>query len=191
MPFSRFFQALVTSLTVVWGTALPATAALASFAIATSARAQASLPGQQYERRELSIPVRDGTKLFAIALIPKEGRGPLPIILTRTPFGAERAFRDTTVPNAYRELAEDGYIFVAQDIRGRGKSGGTFVTQRAQDEPHNAPGTNESTDAYDTIDWLVKNLPNNSGKVGVMGMSYGGWTTGMAGVSTHPALKAI
>ncbi|MEO7963738.1 MAG: CocE/NonD family hydrolase [Gemmatimonadaceae bacterium] len=146
---------------------------------------------EKYERRELSIPMRDGTKLFAIALIPTRTGAPLPIILTRTPFGAERAFRNTDVPNAYRELAEDGYVFVSQDIRGRFRSGGTFVSLRAQNDPRNAKGTNESTDAYDTIDWLVKNLPNNSAKVGVMGMSYSGWLAAMAGVNPHPALKAI
>jgi hypothetical protein len=112
MPSSRSFGALASTLSVLIARALPAAAAPALFAIAAPAQAQSSVPSQQYERRELKIPVRDGTKLFAIALIPKDARGPLPIILTRTPFDAGRAFRDTTVPNSYRELAEDGYIFV-------------------------------------------------------------------------------
>jgi putative CocE/NonD family hydrolase len=149
------------------------------------------LHATEYERRELTIPVRDGTRLFAVALIPKGSSQPLPILLIRTPFSAAREFRTAELPAAYRELAEDGYIFVTEDIRGRYGSEGVFVTNRAQADPRNPKGTNESTDAYDTIDWLVKNLPRNNGKVGVMGISYRGWLAGLAGVNAHPALKAI
>jgi hypothetical protein len=145
----------------------------------------------EYERRELSIPVRDGTKLFAVALIPKGASEPLPILLTRTPFSAAGAFRTAELPSMYRELAEDGYIFVSEDIRGRFGSGGEYVMNRAQRDPRDPLGTDESTDAYDTIDWLVKNLPNNNGRVGALGMSYSGWLAGLAGVGAHPALKAI
>ncbi len=95
------------------------------------------------------------------------------------------------MPLAYRELAQDGYIFVSEDIRGRFGSGGEFVTMRSQRDPENPNGIDESTDAYDTIDWLVKNLPGNSGKVGVLGISYPGWLAALAGVGAHPALKAI
>jgi putative CocE/NonD family hydrolase len=144
-----------------------------------------------YSRRELSIPMRDGTRLFAIALVPTEQSEPLPIILIRTAFDASREFADDKIPSSLRELGEDGYIFVTEDIRGRGKSQGTFITNRAQNDPRNAAGTNESTDAWDTIDWLVKNLANNNGKVGVMGISYRGWLAALAGVDPHPALKAI
>ena len=144
-----------------------------------------------YERRELTIPVRDGTHLFAVALIPKDLSRPVPILLIRTPFSAAREFQSAELPNAYKELGEDGYIFVTEDIRGRYGSEGAFVTNRAQTDPRNPTGTNESTDAYDTIDWLVKNLPNNNGKVGVLGISYRGWLAGLAGVHAHPALKAI
>lgn len=144
-----------------------------------------------YTRRELTIPMRDGTKLFAVALIPTKQQLPLPIILIRTAFDASRELPNDQVPVALRELAADGYIFVTEDARGRNRSGGAFVTNRAQNDPRNAPGTNESTDAYDTIDWLVKNLPNNNGKVGVLGISYRGWLAGLAGVNPHPALKAI
>jgi uncharacterized protein len=145
----------------------------------------------QYERRELTIPVRDGTKLFAVALIPKGTHLPLPIVLIRTPFSAAVEFRTAALPPAFKELAEDGYIFVTEDVRGRNGSGGTFVTNRAQADAANPAGTNESTDAYDTIDWLVKNLSNNNGKVGVLGISYRGWLAALAGVGAHPALKAI
>ena len=153
-----------------------------------TARAQ---EGIGYERRELSIPVRDGTTLFAVALIPKNHAAPLPILLIRTPFSAANTFRDSTVPRAYRELAEDGYIFVSEDIRGRLGSGGAFVTLRSQRNPKDPGGVDESTDAFDTIDWLVKNLAGNNGKVGVLGSSYPGWLAAQAGVGAHPALKAI
>jgi uncharacterized protein len=144
-----------------------------------------------FERRELTIPVRDGTKLFAVALIPHGSSQSMPILLVRTPFGAAAEFRNAELPAMYKELAHDGYIFVTEDIRGRGGSGGTFVTSRAQNDPRSPRGTNESTDAYDTIDWLVKNLPDNNGRVGVLGSSYRGWLAALAGVGAHPAVKAI
>ena len=157
---------------------------------AGSGRAAAQQPAE-YERRELTIPVRDGTKLFAVALIPRVASAPLPIILIRTPYSAAGAFRTAELPAQYRELGADGYIFVTEDIRGRFRSEGDFVVNRAQNDPRNAKGTNESTDAYDTIDWLVKHLPGNNGKVGVLGISYPGWLAGLAGVGAHPALKTI
>jgi putative CocE/NonD family hydrolase len=144
-----------------------------------------------YERRELTIPVRDGASLFAVALIPKNSTRPLPILVIRTPFSAANAFRDSTVPRPYRELVEDGYIFVSEDIRGRFGSGGDFVTLRSQRDPKDPNGVDESTDTWDTIDWLVKNVPGNNGKVGVLGSSYPGWLAALAGVGAHPALKAI
>lgn len=150
------------------------------------------LPAQQsYERRELTIPMRDGVKLHAVALVPRATGGPLPILLVRTPFSADRELRSDTLPLRYLELAEDGYLFVTQDIRGRYRSEGTFVTSRPQHDPRDAHGTDESTDAWDTIDWLVKNLPGNNGRVGVLGISYRGWLAGLAAVHPHPALKAI
>ncbi|MEO8295537.1 MAG: CocE/NonD family hydrolase [Gemmatimonadota bacterium] len=144
-----------------------------------------------YERRELIIPVRDGVHLFAVALIPRDATQPLPVILVRTPFSAAGTFRTAELPLAYRDLGADGYIFVVEDIRGRFRSDGEFVVSRAQHDPRNPAGTNESTDAYDTIDWLIKNLTNNNGKVGVLGISYPGWLAALAGVGAHPALKAI
>lgn len=144
-----------------------------------------------YERRELTIPMRDGIRLFAVALIPRGTTNPLPILLVRTPFSAAMEFGTAAVPAALTELARDGYIFVTEDIRGRYGSQGTFVTSRPQADPHDAAGTDESTDAYDTIGWLVGHLPSNNGKVGVLGISYRGWLAGLAGVNPHPALKAI
>ena len=165
--------------------------AVVTVAGATSPIPSGAHPIVEYERRELTIPMRDGVKLFTVALIPKGAHEPLPILFTRTPFSAANAFRDAEVPAMYRELAEDGYIFVNQDIRGRFKSEGDFLVSRTQRDPRNPKAIDESTDAYDSIDWLVKNLPGNNGKVGVLGFSYSGWLAALAGVGAHPAIKAI
>lgn len=135
--------------------------------------------------------MRDGIALFAVALIPTGSPEPLPILLARTPYSAAGGVPRAELPGVYRELGEDGYIFVVEDIRGRFGSGGDFVMTRAQNDPRSPKGINESTDAYDTIDWLVKHLPGNNGRVGVLGSSYLGWLAGLAGVGAHPALKAI
>ncbi len=166
-----------------------ALAAVAAFLAACAGAPPREAPG--YERRELAIPMRDGVTLYAVALLPAGRRAPLPIILIRTPFGAAREFASAELPARYRELAEDGYLFVTEDIRGRGRSGGTFVTLRPLADPADPKATDESTDAYDTIDWLVKHLPGNDGRVAVIGHSYRGWLAAMAGIHPHPALKAI
>jgi putative CocE/NonD family hydrolase len=178
--------------------ALLPVAAFVALAVAeprVALRAQAPAVAQPaataVERRELTIKVRDGVTLFAVALVPRAPRGPLPIMLVRTPYSAARVFASTTIPEPYVELAQDGYIFVAQDIRGRFRSEGQFVMNRPQRDPKNNKGVDESTDTYDTVDWLVKNLPNNNGRVGVMGVSYPGWLAGLAGVDPHPAVRAI
>lgn len=144
-----------------------------------------------YERRELTIPMRDGVRLFAVALVPAGTTEALPILLVRTPFGAAREFKTAELPQSLRELGEDGYIFVTQDVRGRGASQGTFVTSRPLADPKDPRGVDESTDAWDTIDWLVKELPGNNGRVGLLGMSYRGWLAAIAAVHPHPALKAV
>lgn len=167
-------------------------APLLVLALRTTAHASPPRPlAIEYERRELTIPMRDGVRLFAVALVPKGPTHPLPILLVRTPFNAAREFRTAELPQSLRELGEDGYIFVTQDIRGRGASQGEFVTSRPQADPRDPKGVDESTDAWDTIDWLVKQLPGNNGRVGMLGMSYRGWLAALAGVNPHPALKAI
>ena len=163
-------------------------AALAPACAASPARAQQGAP---YELRELTIPMRDGVRLHALALMPKNAAEPLPILMMRTPYSAANQLRNATLPPALRYLAQDGYIFVVEDIRGRFGSEGEYVMSRAQNDRRSPQGINESTDTWDTIDWLVKNLPNNNGKVGVTGISYPGWLAGVAGVGAHPALKAI
>ena len=154
--------------------------------------AQDSNRADDWERREAWIPVRDGVRLFAVVVTGKNSTKPLPIILVRTPYGVERSLRPGPIDSAYQELAADGYIFVFQDSRGRGRSEGKFVMNGPLHDPKTDPkGVDEATDTYDTIDWLVKNVRNNNGRVGVMGVSYPGWLAGIAGVNPHPAVKAI
>ena len=135
------------------------------------------------------LPVRDGTHLNTRIFIPKTHDAPLPIIMMRTPYGiasAQNNFR-----SYLRDLALEGYIFVFQDIRGRNGSEGQFLMNRPLHDPADSKGVDESTDTWDTIDWLVKNIPGNNGKVGVLGISYPGWLAGEAAIHPHPALKAV
>ena len=115
---------------------------------------------------------------------------PLPILLTRTPYGVDGTTRRSFFADR-PELAHDGYIYVAEDIRGRYKSEGKFVMMRPLAVHHDPNATDESTDAYDTVAWLIKNIPGNNGRVGVVGTSYPGFLTMMAGIDPNPAVKAI
>jgi putative CocE/NonD family hydrolase len=143
----------------------------------------------QFTRRVEMIPMRDGVKLHTTVFTPKDHKLPLPFVLMRTPYGIE-----TRGPKALKEylkdLADDGYIFVFQDIRGRHKSEGQFVMLRPPRDPKNAKAIDEGTDTNDTIDWLLKNVPHHNGRVGMLGISYPGWLTVMALLDPHPALKA-
>jgi len=148
----------------------------------------------EYVRTEAMVPVRDGVKLHVVIFAPKAGTPlaakPLPILLERTPYGVDQGTADSVVPRR-PELARDGYIFVNADIRGRYKSEGNFEMNRALQDHTNPKNVDESTDAYDTADWLVKNVPNNNGRIGVLGTSYDGFTAVEAGIDPHPAVKAI
>jgi hypothetical protein len=154
------------------------------------AQAAAASAAPEYTYRDVMIPSRDGVKLRTAIFAPKDQGEPLPFIFIRTPYGAPGP---TFQPSrSYPELAAEKYIFVIQDIRGRYKSEGEFVMQRPPrivDGP--GPKIDESTDAYDSIDWLLKNVPHNNGKVGMMGVSYPGWTAAMAMLDPHPALAAV
>ncbi len=147
-----------------------------------------------YERTEAMIPMRDGVKLHVVIFAPKAGTAlaakPLPILLERTPYGVDQMGPEMVVARR-PELARDGYIFVDQDIRGRYKSEGEFHMNAALTDHKNPKNVDESTDAYDTADWLVKNVPNNNGRIGVLGTSYDGFTAMEAGIDPHPAVKAI
>jgi uncharacterized protein len=139
--------------------------------------------------KEVMIPVRDGVHLQTVILTPVDQQGPLPILFRRTPYGVP-AKAPEEMPSSWKELAKDGYIFVIQNLRGRFKSEGVFNLSSWVDLS-DPKATNETTDAYDSIDWLVKNVPNNNGKVGMYGVSYDGLTTGLALLHPHPALKAM
>ncbi len=139
--------------------------------------------------KEVMIPVRDGAHLQTAILTPADQSKPLPILLKRTPYGVpDRAW--DAVPVSYRELMKDGYIMVFQNLRGRFKSEGVFKLS-SQVNLADPKDTSETSDAYDTIDWLVKNVPNNNGRVGIFGVSYDGLTAGMTLLHPHAALKAI
>jgi len=135
------------------------------------------------------IPVRDGVRLQTAILSPADQHGPLPILFRRTPYGVpEKPFEQ--MPASLKELAQDGYIFVFQNLRGRFKSEGVFNLSSWVDL-NDSKATNETTDAYDSIEWLVKNVPNNNGKVGMFGVSYDGLTTALTLLHPHPSLAAI
>ena len=146
----------------------------------------ADVPG--FKSIEEMIPMRDGVKLHTLIVSPEGMQGKLPILLLRTPYGIDG--RDSTVRSTYKELADDGYIFVFQDLRGKFKSEGTFVMTRPPRDPADPKSVDEGTDAYDSIDWLIKNVRGHNGRVGMHGVSYDGWLTVMALNEPHPALKA-
>ncbi len=148
-----------------------------------------------YVKREVMIPMRDGVKLFTVIVVPK-GAKSTPIILTRTPYNAAKRAERNVSPHMLDILAmgdevlvQEGYIRVFQDIRGKYGSEGDYVMTRPLRGPLNGTQVDHSTDAYDTIDWLVKNIPETNGKVGMIGSSYEGFTVLMALVNPHPALK--
>jgi uncharacterized protein len=152
-----------------------------------------------YTKREVMIPMRDGIKLQTVILIPR-GAHRAPILLSRTPYGATSriarnasAHLDALLDN--NDAADDavlngGYIRVVQDVRGKHGSEGDYVMTRPLHGPLNPTSVDHSTDTYDTIDWLVKNIPETNGKVGILGISYDGFTALMALVHPHPALRA-
>jgi len=149
-----------------------------------------------YDRREVMVAMRDGVKLFTVILVPR-GAKRLPIILTRTPYNAgkraERAVSNrlaATLPLADDQFSDGSFIRVFQDVRGKYGSEGDYVMTRPLRGPLNASKVDHSTDAYDTIDWLVKNVAETNGKVGMIGSSYEGFTVLMALFHPHPALKA-
>jgi len=155
-----------------------------------TAPARTDLP-QLFEKIDVMIPMRDGARLHTEIYTPKGSREPLPFILERTPYGVVDDAQGYTYKfRIYQELIPEGYIFVFQDIRGRYKSEGQFVMFRDPRDKSDPKAIDESTDTYDTIDWLLKNVPNNNGRVGILGISYGGWLTTMALLDPHPALKA-
>jgi predicted acyl esterase len=143
-----------------------------------------------YQRTEAMIPMRDGVKLHTVILKPADIAAPLPFLIQRTPYGADGINR-TSFFSSRPELARDGYIFVAQDIRGRYKSEGEFVMSRPMTDHRDPKATDESTDAYDTVAWLLANVGGNNGRAGFIGTSYPGFLAMAAGIDPHPAVNAI
>jgi hypothetical protein len=145
-----------------------------------------------FSKMDVMIPMRDGVSLHTEVYVPKNSPQPPPFVMERTPYGVVDDDKGMAVKfGRYRALVPDAYIFVFQDIRGRYKSEGQFVMLRRPRDPHDPHATDEGTDTYDTIEWLLKNVPNNNGRVGVLGISYGGWLTVMAMLEPHPAIKAV
>ncbi len=179
------------SLLMVWAAAAqtpPMQPDIAQFRVPTQAF--------DYEKREVMIPMRDGVKLFTSIVIPKGARN-APIILTRTPYDAAKRTERFVSPHLVSTLAmgdeglaQAGYIRVFQDVRGKYGSEGDYVMTRPPRGVLNATGIDHTTDAYDTIDWLVKNLAESNGRVGMIGSSYEGFTVLMALIEPHPALRA-
>ncbi|MGI4758940.1 MAG: CocE/NonD family hydrolase [Janthinobacterium lividum] len=184
----RFVTALCMPALCVFGTAtLPIHVHAAAQHSAAAAKA--------YVRSEAMVPMRDGVKLHLVIVRPQgsETGAPLPILMSRTPYGAKGS--SESVSQSKPELAASGYIFVFGDIRGKYGSEGQFVMNRPL---VHKPGdridpklVDESSDTYDTVEWMLKNLPNNNGRVGVLGVSYPGFLAMMAGIDHHPAVKAI
>ncbi len=151
-----------------------------------------------YTKREVMIPMRDGVKLHTVILIPKSAKR-APILLTRTPYNATSMASHAESPHlgpileGYDNLTDvivaGGYIRAIQDVRGKYGSEGDYVMNRPLHGPQNPTPVDHATDTYDTIDWLVKNVPESNGKVGIIGISYDGFLPLMALVNPHPALK--
>ncbi len=166
----RWPTILIPALLVVW-TPLPA-----------------QQPRSDYTHRVEMIRMRDGTRLHTEIFTPVGQAAALPIVMERTPYDA-RAI-GPRLANRYQQLADEGYIFVFQDVRGKYQSEGTFMMIRPPRDPKRGETVDEGTDTNDTIDWLLANVPGHNGRVGMVGISYGGWLTMMALVEPHPALKA-
>jgi putative CocE/NonD family hydrolase len=194
----RRLGALVLSATL-GVVSLTAHAAAADLPSETPATFVPRLDGFDYVKREVMIPMRDGVKLKTVIIIPR-GAKRAPILLSRTPYGASARLGNASSTHVAvligsNDVADDavvngGYIRVVQDIRGKHDSEGDYAMNRPLQGPLNPTSVDHSTDTYDTIDWLVKNTPESNGKVAILGISYDGFTSLMALVHPHPALRA-
>jgi len=156
---------------------------------AVAAIEQVGVSEDPYVGSDVMIPMRDGVKLHAKIFTPRAQSEPLPFLIERTPYGAAEYAK--ALDRSLKPLADDGYIFVFEDLRGKFGSEGTFVMNRPARDPSDKKTLDEGTDTYDTIDWLLKKVPKNNGKAGMLGVSYEGWTTIMGALEPHPALAAI
>ena len=191
-PYVLVFALVVTGISRAQAPQYP------NFPSETPAKFQPSTNSFDYEKRDVMIPMRDGIKLHTIILIPK-GASHAPILLTRTPYSAKELTSHASSPhlgpilqgydNAVDVIVDGGYIRVVEDVRGKYGSEGDYVMNRPLSGPQNPTPVDHATDTYDTIDWLVKNIPESNGKVGILGISYDGFLPLMALVNPHPALK--
>jgi uncharacterized protein len=187
--FGSLFLGFSVAQTVSSGDSLPSE---------TPAKLEPSTESFDYVKRDVMIPMRDGVKLHTVIVLPKGAKN-APILLTRTPYNASGLLGHAQsshlgpILNGYDNptevIVEGGYIRVVQDVRGKYGSEGDYVMTRPLRGPLNPTTVDHSTDTYDTIDWLVKNLPESNGKVGILGISYDGFLPLMALVNPHPALK--
>lgn len=167
----------------LWGLLLFAVAAVALFPVQQT-------PDSIFSHTKHMVPMRDGVRLYTQVFAPTQATEPLPIILGRTPYGTD-GLSPAVLVRAAKDLVADGYILVFQDIRGRFHSEGQFVMLRQPRDPDDKDAIDESTDTYDTIEWLLENVPGHNGRVGMTGTSYGAWLTVMGMLDPHPALKAV
>jgi putative CocE/NonD family hydrolase len=192
------FAALLLALPVAAQTASKAPGKAPALPGETPAKFEPVTESFDYVRRAVMIPMRDGVKLHTVILVPKGAKG-APILLTRTPYDADKLTSHVTsshlgpslygYDNAADVIVEGGYIRVVQDVRGKYGSEGDYVMNRPLRGPLNATAVDHATDTWDTIDWLVKNVPESNGRVGILGISYDGFLPLMALVNPHPALK--
>jgi putative CocE/NonD family hydrolase len=205
MPRLRTLSLVAAALVLPWTIAAPAAAQgtgqqIDSLPNETPAHFTPATSSFDYVRRDVMIPMRDGVKLHTVILVPK-GAKHAPILMTRTPYDASSqvsyAFSSHMGPglagydNALDVILRGGYIRVIQDIRGKYGSEGDYVMNRPFKGPLNPTEVDESTDTWDTIDWLVKHVPESNGKVGILGISYDGYLSLTPLVNPHPALKAV
>ena len=164
-------------------------AAAPALSVAQQPPAPAAVPSP-FTLEEAMVTMRDGARLQTVIMRPRDKTGPLPILLQRTPYGVPSQALPAAYAERYKSLVDDGYILVFQSMRGRFKSDGVFTLSTAV-HPDDPKAVDESTDAYDTVDWLVKNVAPNNGRVGMWGVSYPGFAAAIALVKPHPALKAV
>lgn len=168
---------------------------LALSGIVCSSRAQADAP-LEYEAAHYMIPMRDGILLNTLVLSPVNVPSSFPLLIERTPYGADDGYPADHTPFSFThdfpffDMAGEGYIFIFQDIRGKFKSQGKMEIHQPLIHRQHPGAVDESTDTWDTIDWLVHNIKNNNGKAGIVGISYPGWLALVGAVDPHPALKA-
>ena len=196
---SRAFPLVVTLIVLsLFTTAISQTPQRPTLPSETPAKFEPTYDGFDYIKRDVMIPMRDGVKLHTVIVVPKNAKR-APILLTRTPYDATALTSHTAssdlasiltgYDNATDVIVEGGYIRVVQDVRGKYGSEGDYVMNRPLRGPLNPTDVDHATDTYDTIDWLVKNIPETNGKVGILGISYDGFLPLMALINPHPALK--